>query len=76
MPKGSAVAKVEAKLKKEYPGNDKAVFGTLNKAGLMHGNKPTAKGLKKAEPDKNARDKQSPRPKRPAAGRPARGRGL
>jgi hypothetical protein len=76
MPKGSAVAKVESKLKKEYPGNPGAVYGTLNKAGLMHGNKPTAKGLKKAEPDKNARDKASPRPAKPRAGRPGRGRGI
>jgi hypothetical protein len=52
MPKGSAVADVESKLKKEYPGNPGAVYGTLNKIGLMHGNKPTAKGLKKAHSDK------------------------
>lgn len=49
MPKGSAVAKVEKKLNKEYPKNSSAVYGTLNKAGLMHGNKPTAKGKKKAK---------------------------
>jgi hypothetical protein len=49
MPKGSAVASVEAKLKKEYPNNPHAVFGTLNKAGLMRGNRPTKKGLKKAK---------------------------
>jgi hypothetical protein len=48
MPKGSAVEKVEKKLKKEYPGNPGAVYGTLNKAGLMKGNKATAKGRKKA----------------------------
>lgn len=48
MPKGSAVADVEDKLKKEYGDNDKAVYGTLNKIGLMHGNKPTKKGLKPA----------------------------
>ena len=54
MPKGSAVASVEAKLKKEYPGNPGAVYGTLNKAGLMHGNKPTAKGLKPAKDDARA----------------------
>jgi hypothetical protein len=44
MPKGSKVAKVEAKLKKEYPGNPGAVYGTLNQLGFMHGNKATAKG--------------------------------
>jgi hypothetical protein len=48
MPKGSVAAKVESKLKKEYPGNPHAVYGTLNKAGLMHGNKTTAKGAKPA----------------------------
>jgi hypothetical protein len=48
MPKGSKVAKVESKLKTEYPGNPGAVYGTLNKVGLMHGNKPTAKGRQKA----------------------------
>jgi len=35
---------LEAKLKKEYPGNDHAVYGTLNKLGLMKGNKETKKG--------------------------------
>ena len=48
MPKGSAVADVESKLKAEYPGNPGAVYGTLNKIGLMHGNKPTEKGLRPA----------------------------
>jgi hypothetical protein len=48
MPKGSKVAKVESKLKAEYPGNPGAVYGTLNKVGLMHGNKVTAKGRQKA----------------------------
>jgi hypothetical protein len=48
MPKGSKVAKVEAKLKREYPGNPGAVYGTLNKVGLMRGNKATAKGKQKA----------------------------
>lgn len=36
--------KLEAKLKREYPGNDRAVYGTLNSLGLMHGNQETAKG--------------------------------
>jgi len=49
MPKGSAVESVEGKLKREYPGNPHAVYGTLNKIGLMRGNKATAKGLKKAK---------------------------
>ena len=49
MPKGSAVADVESKLKAEYGNDSHAVFGTLNKIGLMRGNKPTAKGLKPAK---------------------------
>lgn len=49
MPKGSKVEKAENKLKREYPGNPGAVYGTLNQAGLMHGNKPTAKGRQKAK---------------------------
>ena len=35
---------LEDKLKAEYPGNDHAVYGTLNAIGAMHGNKTTAKG--------------------------------
>jgi hypothetical protein len=35
---------LEAKLKKEYPNNPHAVFGTMNAIGAMHGNKETAKG--------------------------------
>ena len=35
---------LEDKLKKEYPGDNHAVYGTLNKIGAMHGNKQTAKG--------------------------------
>lgn len=35
---------LEAKLKKEYPNNPGAVYGTMNKLGLMRGNKETAKG--------------------------------
>jgi hypothetical protein len=35
---------LEDKLKKEYPGNDAAVYGTLNNIGAMHGNKITPKG--------------------------------
>ncbi len=37
-------AELERKLKKEYPGNDHAVYGTLNKLGYMKGSKETAKG--------------------------------
>lgn len=35
---------LEAKLKKEYPNNPHAVYGTLNAIGAMHGNKKTDKG--------------------------------
>lgn len=35
---------LEDKLKREYPNNPGAVFGTLNKLGAMRGNKETAKG--------------------------------
>jgi len=35
---------LEAKLKREYPNNPHAVFGTMNKIGAMRGNKETAKG--------------------------------
>lgn len=49
MPKGSAVDKTEKKLKKQYPNNPGAVYGTLNKIGLKKGNKTTKKGLKKAK---------------------------
>jgi hypothetical protein len=37
---------IERKLKKEYPNDPHAVYGTMNKLGLMHGNKETAKGRK------------------------------
>ena len=49
MPRGSKVEKVERKLKKEYPGNPGAVYGTLNKAGLMRGSKVTKKGKERAK---------------------------
>lgn len=45
----TAVADVESKLKKEYPGDKGAVYGTLNKIGLMRGNKTTAKGKRPAK---------------------------
>ncbi len=35
---------LEDKLKAEYPHNPRAVYGTLNSLGAMHGNKETAKG--------------------------------
>lgn len=35
---------LEDKLKREYPGNPGAVWGTMNKIGAVKGNKITAKG--------------------------------
>ena len=35
---------LESKLKKQYPNNPHAVYGTMNKIGAMRGNKETAKG--------------------------------
>jgi len=35
---------LEDKLKKEYPNNPHAVFGTMNKIGAMRGSKETKKG--------------------------------
>ena len=35
---------LEKKLKKEYPGDPGAVFGTMNKLGAMRGNRETPKG--------------------------------
>lgn len=35
---------LEDALKKEYPNNPHAVYGTLNKIGAMRGNKITPKG--------------------------------
>lgn len=35
---------LEKLLKKEYPGNDSAVYGTMNKIGAMKGNKETSQG--------------------------------
>ena len=37
---------LEDKLKAEYGNNKKAIFGTMNKIGAMHGNKETALGAK------------------------------
>ena len=48
MPANSQDAKAESKLKKQYPNNPHAVFGPLNKMKMMHGNKPTKKGMQKA----------------------------
>ena len=51
--KKTAVADVEDKLKKEYPGNPGAVYGTLNKIGLKRGSKTTSKGMKPMRPKRH-----------------------
>lgn len=48
----TALGDVERKLKKEYPNKPGAVYGTLNKIGLMRGNKATAKGSRPAKKKK------------------------
>ncbi len=45
----TAVADVEDKLKARYGGNNAAVFGVLNKIGLMQGSRVTAKGRRAAK---------------------------
>jgi hypothetical protein len=35
---------LEDDLQREYGNNPRAIYGTLNKIGAMHGNKVTAKG--------------------------------
>jgi hypothetical protein len=40
---------LERKLEKEYGNNKHAIYGTMNKLGLMHGNKETKKGKREEE---------------------------
>jgi hypothetical protein len=49
---------LEDKLKKEYPNNPGAVYGTMNRLGYMHGNKETAAGA--AAQAKHDRDSRKP----------------
>jgi len=56
MPAGTKVAKAEDALKssarkKGYKGRraDAYVYGTLNNMGMMHGNRPTSSGLRRAK---------------------------
>lgn len=47
---------LESKLKREYPNNPGAVYGTLNAIGAMRGSKETAKGrAMQAKHDRDAR---------------------
>lgn len=54
MPAGTKVASAEAAIRKSAESRkgvkdkDAYVYGTLNKMGLMRGNKPTRRGLAKA----------------------------
>jgi hypothetical protein len=55
MPAGSVVAKAESAIassarKRGFTGRKKAryVYGALNNAGLMHGNKVTPKGMQRS----------------------------
>ena len=52
---------LENKLKREYPNNPGAVYGTLNAIGAMRGSKETAKG--RAMQAKHDRDAQNPTPR-------------
>lgn len=53
---------LEEILKREYPDNPHAVYGTMNAIGAMHGNKETAKG--RAMEAKHARKiKKLPEPR-------------
>ena len=47
---------LEERLKREYPGNSRAVFGTLNKIGAMKGNQETELGRQMQA--KHERDQQ------------------
>ena len=47
--KKTAVADVESKLKSRYGSNKSAIYGTLNKIGLMKGSATTAKGARAAK---------------------------
>jgi len=53
---------LEDKLKKQYPNNPGAVYGTMNKLGYMHGNKETSAG--RAAQAKHERDTASPKRRR------------
>ena len=51
---------LEDKLKREYPNNSRAVYGTLNAIGAMRGNKITPKG--RAMEAKHTRDVKAGHP--------------
>ena len=44
----TALGDVESKLKARYGSNKRAIYGTLNKIGLMRGNRATRKGARAA----------------------------
>ena len=53
---------LEDKLKREYPNNPGAVYGTMNRLGYMHGNKETPAGAAaQAKHDQDMASKSSRR---------------
>jgi hypothetical protein len=53
---------LEEKLKREYPDNPSAVYGTLNAIGAMRGSKETPKGrAMQAKHDRDARNARNTR---------------
>ena len=59
---------LEDKLKKQYPNNPHAVFGTMNKIGAMRGNRETPKGAAmQAKHDANVKAEHPVKPKGPDA---------
>lgn len=55
---------LEDKLKREYPNNPHAAYGTMNRIGAMHGNQETDKGREmQAKHDADVKAGQTLRPK-------------
>ena len=50
---------LEDKLKKTYPNNPSAVFGTMNKIGAMHGNKETELGREMTKKHESSEGEES-----------------
>lgn len=54
MPKNSEAGRMEHILRKEYGSNKHAIYGTLNKLGLMRGSRVTAKGKRRRKKRRTA----------------------
>ena len=52
---------LEDRLKREYPNNPKAVWGTMNKMGVVKGNKITKKGQQMEKKHEEKLSRSSPR---------------